>query len=179
MTANRFRPTSRVAAAVIAVLLAGGALAACGDDGETAVTGTSAPAEQSDVTTTVPSAVSVTGAWARTSPAVASAGAAYLEISNAADADDALVDVSVDASVAARAELHETSMGTGGMMAMNAVDEIAVPAGTTTVLEPGGYHIMLLELAAPLEDGSTIELTLTFREAGTLVTEAQVRDTAG
>ena len=50
MTANRFRPTSRVAAAVIAVLLAGGALAACGDDGETAVFDVVGPiCESSDV----------------------------------------------------------------------------------------------------------------------------------
>jgi hypothetical protein len=45
-------------------------------------------------------------------------------------------------------------------------------------LEPGGYHIMLLELAAPLEVGSTIDVTLTFEHAGQKVVSAEVRDTA-
>ena len=53
-----------------------------------------------------------------------------------------------------------------GAMSMQEVDSIPLPAGETVSLEPGGYHIMLLELAEPLEDGTTFELTLMFEEAG-------------
>jgi copper(I)-binding protein len=64
-----------------------------------------------------------------------------------------------------------------GMMTMQPVDRIEVPAGETVSLEPGGYHIMLLALADPLEVGATVELTLTFEVAGAQVVRAEVRDT--
>jgi len=60
---------------------------------------------------------------------------------------------------------------------MRAVDRLEIPAGETVSLEPGGYHIMLLDLASPLEEGSTVELTLTFENAGELVVTAEVRAT--
>jgi len=66
----------------------------------------------------------------------------------------------------------------GGMMTMTPVDRIPVPANGTATLEPGGFHIMLLDLAAPLEVGTTIEVTLTFENAGELVVTADVRDSA-
>lgn len=131
----------------------------------------------------------VTEAWARTSPAMAEAGAAYMQITNGGGADDALVGVSVDPAVARSAEIHETVMAEaddeathgsdmgGGMMEMRAVDRLEIPAGETVSLEPGGYHIMLLDLASPLEEGSTVELTLTFENAGELVVTAEVRPT--
>jgi copper(I)-binding protein len=156
-----------VAAALAVAVLSGSVLAACGDD-DGGTTATS---------TTVAGALTIDGAWARTSPAIVSAGAVYLELTNASDVDDALVGVAVDATVAARAELHETKMsGSDGMMSMSPVDEIAVPAGVTVALEPGGYHVMLLDLTAALETGTTIEITLTFERAGTQVVEAEVRD---
>lgn len=72
-------------------------------------------------------------------------------------------------------------MGTTGssmmddMMTMVEVDEIEVPAGETVMLKPGGYHIMLMELAEPLEAGSTIELTLEFHESGSQKVTFEVR----
>lgn len=66
----------------------------------------------------------------------------------------------------------------GGMMEMRPVDRIVVPAGGEVVLEPGGLHVMLLDLAAPLEAGSSVELTLEFEESGEQVVTADVRDEA-
>jgi hypothetical protein len=43
-------------------------------------------------------------------------------------------------------------------------------------LEPGGYHIMLLDLAEPLEDGDTFELTLRFEQAGEMDLTVDVRE---
>lgn len=63
----------------------------------------------------------------------------------------------------------------GGPMVMREVDEIPVPAGETVELKPGGYHVMLLELVAPLEEGSEVELTLTFEKAGEQTVTAEVR----
>lgn len=187
MTTLSTRMGRGLGAAALAVALLG----ACGDDAsdDTADTTTSTVADPAD-------AIEITGAWARTSPAVATAGAVYMTISNSAEVDDALLGASVDASVAATVELHETVEGEpmgstttgmdggmgggtdGGMMTMQPVDEIAVPAGDAAVLEPGGFHIMLLDLATPLEVGTTVTVTLTFEQAGEIEVTADVLDTA-
>jgi periplasmic copper chaperone A len=203
-TTSPFR--RRTVAALALGLAAAGLLGACGNDDDDAT----------DVVDDASGEIEVTGAWARTSPAMATAGAAYFEITNGTDTDDALVSASVDPSVAATVELHETSMAGGDMdgdagmdgdegmdggdadmgggegmdgdegmdggdapmMQMRPVDEIPVPAGATVALEPGGLHVMMLDLAEPLEIGSTIELTLTFEQAGEVVVTAEVRDSA-
>ena len=64
------------------------------------------------------------------------------------------------------------------MMEMREVDSIAVPAGETVTLKPGGYHVMLLQLAEPLAAGASIDVTLTFEEAGDVEVVAEVRDVA-
>lgn len=137
--------------------------------------------------------IAVTDAWARTSPSMTSAGAAYMVITNDGEVDDALVGAAVDSSVAATVEIHETvAMGSdttmggmgsdttmgGGMMTMQPVERIDLPAGGSATLEPGGYHLMLLDLAEPLESGETISITLTFEQGGEQVVEAEVRDSA-
>ena len=135
-------------------------------------------------------AVSVEGQWARTSPSMASMGAAYLSVSAAKD--DHLVGVSVPASVAARAEIHEMvpvdsehemdhgddmSMDMGAMV-MQQVMALDLPAGTAVELEPGGYHIMLIDLAEPLVEGQTFEVTLDFAEAEDMTVQVEVRSEA-
>ena len=207
------RPSRRLVATTAAIALgAATLLGACGDDGDdSASTGTTEAAETTTEAAETPAGdeLEITGAWARTSPAVVTAGAVYMEIANPTDVDDSLIGASVDATVAAKAELHETavaegggsdgSMGEGsddsmattttamdgssdttggGMMTMSPVDQIEVPAGGTAVLEPGGFHIMLLDLVEPLAVGTTIELTLTFEQAGEVVLTVDVLDTA-
>lgn len=201
--------TTRRLTAVAALVLAGSLLAACGDDDDVAAVSGDAPAVTDAADTTDPTEVAepegeleVSDAWARTSPAVATAGAAYLEITNGTEVDDVLVGASVDEAVAAKVELHETTEeggdadmgeGMGGemgegttdtsmagapMMQMQPVEDIPVPAGETVSLEPGGLHIMMLDLVEPLEVGTTIEITLTFEQAGDVVVTAEVRDMA-
>lgn len=197
-----------VAAPMALALTAGVFLVGCGDDGKESSSSTTRP-EASTSQPADDATISTSGVWARTSPAVASAGAVYLKITNDSDADDALVAASVDPSVAKKTELHETkaagggmssttapeqgmgqgqsgdahgssttAMGGGGMMTMAEVEKIPVAAGTTVALEPGGYHIMLMELAKPLVVGEKVKVTLTFEKAGDVVVEAEVRDNA-
>lgn len=188
MTITRRSTRTALLALLLAALLA--VLPACGGDDDDE-TDTAAGGDE-------PASLTVDGAWARTSPAVADAGAVYLVITNDGDTDDALVGAAVDPSVAARAEIHETvmaqtqtqaqnqnqgSMTTMGgstppMMEMREVESIAVPAGETVTLEPGGYHVMLLQLVEPLVAGERVELTLTFEEAGDIKVVAEVRDVA-
>jgi periplasmic copper chaperone A len=156
------------AAAVSALLLP----AACGDDdtdgagtGDGTGDGTGA-------------AVVVSGAWARTSPMMASNGAVYMELTSTVD--DRLVGASVDEAVAADAEVHETvADDETGEMSMQEVEGIDLPQDETVSLEPGGYHVMLLDLAEPLEPGSTIEVVLELDESGEVPVRAEVRDDAG
>lgn len=117
--------------------------------------------------------LTVTDAWARPSTGMATAGAAYLTITNGTGEADALLSVATPA--AANPEIHETTAAGSGMMGMHPVDRIDVPAGQTVKLEPGGYHIMLINLTGELTAGSTIQLTLTFEKAGQVTVTAEVR----
>ena len=135
--------------------------------------------------------ITIEGQWARTSPAMASMGAAYMDITSSEG--DQLVGVSVPASIAARAEIHEMvsadmamdeSMDGGemdmdmGAMVMQQIMALDLPAGETVSLEPGGYHVMLIDLAEPLAEGDTFNVTLDFAEADDLTVEVVVRTEA-
>jgi copper(I)-binding protein len=119
------------------------------------------------------SPITVEGAWARTSPMIERAGAAYMVIRNAGATDDALIGASSSAS--AVVEIHQTTADPSGVMMMAPVGMIPVPAGGEAVLEPGGYHIMLIDLVAPLEEGATVDLRLSFQSGLTLDVAAEVR----
>jgi hypothetical protein len=124
--------------------------------------------------------ITVTDAWARSSSAMASAGAAYATITNAGSAADALIGASSPA--AATVEVHETVvMGSpdasgGGMMGMQPVARVEIPAGGSLQLKPGSYHVMLIGLVKDLKAGDTIDLTLKFERAGAITVKAQVRE---
>lgn len=100
------------------------------------------------------------------------------------DADGAADDVGgMDDGAADADGMDDGAAGHGGDMAgmaegmtMQPVSAIDVPAGETVVLEPGGYHVMLLELVEPLEEGQTFDLTLVFEEAGEVTVPVEVRD---
>jgi periplasmic copper chaperone A len=133
-----------------------------------------------------PAALSATGAWARTTPPGATNGVVYMQI--VSPVDDAIVAVSVPASVAASAELHETmgadggaampnmpNMASGdGQMTMTPVDSVPLPAGTPVAFEPGGKHIMLVDLLAPLTEGQHLTLTATLKSGTTLPVDVVV-----
>ena len=102
-------------------------------------------------------------AWTRESPMMDLAGAAYMVIHNNTDADDALVAAS--SPVAEFVELHLSSMDDEGMMSMNQVTEIPIPAHGDAVLKPGSYHVMLINLYEPLVEGTEVELSLEFMTA--------------
>lgn len=113
--------------------------------------------------------------WARTSAMNQQAGAVYMTITGGGEADR-LISASVSSDVAMVAEVHETSADDDGMMSMQEVPAVDVPADGSVSLEPGGFHIMLMQLAEPLEDGGEIELTLTFENAGEVDITAEIRD---
>lgn len=124
--------------------------------------------------TPAPSAgVTVTEAWVRVAATTGTPTAAYLVIANPGGQADALLSVSTPA--ASGVEMHETSTDMNGMTGMHPIARLEVPAGATVRLEPGGFHLMVTGLKAPLAVGGTIELDLVFEHAGRVVVQADVR----
>jgi hypothetical protein len=108
--------------------------------------------------------VMVMDAFARASATpMAKSGAAYLTIANRGAAAERLLSVSSPA--ANMAEFHEQILN-GDVMTMRPAGALQIPANGTLKLSPGGIHVMLMGLRAPLKQGSTIELTLVFERAG-------------
>jgi copper(I)-binding protein len=112
----------------------------------------------------------ISGAFARATLPNAPVGAGYVTIVNTGTSDDRLV--SASSPIAGVTQLHEMKM-VNDIMQMNELPNgIVIPAGQTVTLEPGGLHIMLMNLNGPLKEGETFALTLTFEKAGTV--EVQV-----
>ena len=108
------------------------------------------------------SAIKITQAWARETPATAQVGGGFMRLHNSGSTADALI--AVKTTVAASAELHSHTMD-NGVMQMRAVPKIALPAGSTVTLQPGGLHVMLMELKAPLKKATSFTATLVFEKA--------------
>lgn len=113
----------------------------------------------------------------RPAPLAGGTGAVYLTVVNGTASEEHLLAVS--SPVAEAAELHETVNDNGVMRMQHQPEGFAIPAGGTLQLMPGGKHIMLIGLAAPLAVGDTVEVTLTFAHAGGKVVQAPVVEIEG
>ena len=115
----------------------------------------------------------VTAAWIRPPQGIDRPAAGYLVITGGSTAD-ALLGARTDA--AAMVEVHETTTDASGMSGMHPVHRLDIPAGATVELKPGGYHLMLMQVVTgAIEVGKTVELELTFEQAGVVVVQAEVR----
>ncbi|MGP5716916.1 copper chaperone PCu(A)C [Brachybacterium tyrofermentans] len=121
-------------------------------------------------------AISVTDPWVKA--ADEGMTAAFGTITNGTDADLVLTAVTTPATD--MVQLHETtSDGSGGMSMQEKDGGFPLPAGEDLVLEPGGDHIMLMDLPKPLQPGDTLELTLVFSEGTEHPFTATVKDFSG
>lgn len=121
--------------------------------------------------------VSVTDAWARATMPGQQVSGAYMQIRS--DADARLVSVSSPA--VPRVEMHEMKMD-GDVMRMREMKAIDLPKGKTVSLEPGGFHIMLMNLPKPIAAGDVIPLILTVESGGkqqTVEVKAEARSPMG
>jgi len=114
----------------------------------------------------------VDGAWARTSPMESTVGVVYMNVTPSAN--DALVGASVDMAIAKMTQVHETTTAADGSMGMQEIASIPMRAGTPLALVSGGFHIMLMDLAKPLETGTSIPVTLTFESGATTIVDVPV-----
>lgn len=196
------RSASRLLAAAILVAVPFG-VAACGGDDEKATDTTADRSTTSAPDST--SALAVSDAWARTATAGGN-GAVYMMIAGGDAEDalvsatvpaDLADRVELHETVAQGSGMESTTsmtpmtpstaMGDGAdatgstvpageMMKMQKVDKIAVPAGGTVELKPGGLHVMLFGLKKDLAVGDTVKVTLTFTEGGEMTVDAPVRE---
>ena len=112
------------------------------------------------IATAQTAAVKVESAWARATVPGQKGTGAFMNIT----AKDSIRLVGVSSPAAGVAEVHEMKMD-GDVMKMRAVSGLDLPAGQTVSLKPGGYHVMLMDLKAPLMKDSTVPVTLRFKDA--------------
>lgn len=110
--------------------------------------------------------------WARPTIAGRPIAAVYFKIDNANAESDRLLSVATD--LTDRAELHAT-MAKGEIMQMRPIEAIVVPGKQEMKLEPGGAHIMLINIKRQLKEDDRFRLTLKFERAGTIVIEVVVQ----
>lgn len=138
------------------VLVTAAIFAGCGSESE----GGSEPPE-----------LSIESAWSR--PAAAGGtGVVYMTIHNSGGIADALT--GVEADVAAAVEVHR-SFTEGGVARMEHAPEIEIPPGESLTLEPGGYHIMLINLQRELTAGEHFDVTATFETSEPVSVSVEVR----
>lgn len=105
--------------------------------------------------------------------AMSGTSAAYMQLTNNSDADITLT--SVEVALAGATELHETVVENDIARMIEQESGIMIPAGETVLLQPGGFHVMLLNLEGDFVDGETTEIILTFDNDETTTLEASVQ----
>lgn len=115
--------------------------------------------------------ISISGAWARAMLPGQPAGSGFLTLENKGASADRLLGISSPA--AGRVEVHTMNV-VDDVMVMRPVDGLEIAPGETLAMEPGGMHLMFLDLAQPLGEGGSVAVTLTFEKAGAVEIELPV-----
>lgn len=109
--------------------------------------------------------------WSREMPPTAPTAAVYFTVKNTGDNADRLL--SVETPAAGKAELHE-HLHKDGLMKMQQVPSVVIPAKGEVAFAPMGYHVMLFNLPRPMISGEHFPLTLNFEQAGKVQLEVPV-----
>lgn len=113
--------------------------------------------------------------WSLQLPPNAPNVAAYFTVHNSGSSDDRLL--SVDSPISDDAQLHEHAMNAAGLMKMQQVDGVTIPAGKDLLFAPSAYHVMLMQPKdrSLLTDGKRFPLTLHFEKAGDITVQVAVQ----
>ncbi len=106
----------------------------------------------------------ISGGWTKAMLPGQKVGGGFLVIKNTGSVDDRLV--SAASPAAPDVQLHEMSVVNDVMEMRQLSDGVALPAGQTVELKPGGLHLMFMNVSEPFKDGAAVPLTLTFEKAG-------------
>ncbi|MEI2777700.1 MAG: copper chaperone PCu(A)C [Tetrasphaera sp.] len=164
---------ARRASLAVALILLLPPLTGCGSDGSdpsstssTAASSASAAPSASAASSSTGSAtastpdritpVTITDGWAKASEGPMS-GAFGTLVNNS----DQTVHITGATSPLGRMELHEVAKNDAGAMVMRPVaDGFTIAPGANLVLEPGGFHLMFMDMSAPLVNGESVTVTL-------------------
>lgn len=167
--------TAALGASVLALILT-----ACG--GDTTDTASDTSADQSTTETPDSSGVDLAAAVSLTDPWVKSAKsgktAAFGTLVNTGETE--VVVASATSEIASTMELHETVKNDDGTMAMQPKEGgFTIPAGGEHELEPGGDHLMIMDLKRPLKPGEVVTVTLVMEDGSEMAVEATVKTFTG
>ena len=126
------------------------------DHGNTPAMADAAPVTLGDLT--------IAGAFTRATLPNAPVAGGFLTITNAGATDDTLIGATTPA--AGMTQVHEMVFSRDVMKMRELPDGLPVPAGQTVTLEPGGYHLMFMDLTQTFDEGDSVETTLMFEQAG-------------
>ena len=118
------------------------------------------------------SQIHVDNAWTRATPPGAKIAAGYLTIRNDSASVDRLVSASSPAAAKVQTHVTKTEEGISRMREMKGYE---IPAHGTFELKPGGAHLMLVDIKAPLKEGERVPLVLRFQRSGEVKVELEVR----
>lgn len=122
-------------------------------------------------------AITINHPWARATPHGASVGAGYFSLTNTGTTPDRLIGAT--AAAADHVELHEMSMVDGIMRMRPVKDGIELKPGQTVEFKSNAFHLMMVDLKQPLQQGQRVKGTLTFAQAGTVDIEFAVEGIGG
>lgn len=105
--------------------------------------------------------VNVTKGYVRETLPGTKVSSAYFTVTNPSERE--LILVAAHSEASARIEIHEHLLA-DGMAKMRQREQVIIPAHQSVEFKPGGYHLMLFELAQPLKADTTVALTLMFRQ---------------
>lgn len=111
--------------------------------------------------------------WSRVTPPGTPVGAGYMTVVNTADEPDRLI--AVESPAAGRVQIHRSVKKDGASSMVHQKDGVIVPPDGRIEFRPGDYHLMLMQLDEPLEEGERVPVTLRFERAGRIEVELVVR----
>ena len=117
--------------------------------------------------------VDVTDPWARATGKGQQATGVFMNLT----AKKATRLVGVKSELTSVAQVHEMKMDKD-VMKMQSIKALDLPAGQTVSLKPGSYHVMLMDLKAPVAEGSHVVVTLMFEDAAGVKTQQEVHAVA-
>ena len=112
-------------------------------------------------------------AYVRAMPAGQQTTAAYMLIDNKCDKELEITGVSSPA--AGKVELHDVTME-DGVAKMHSIETLTLPAKEVTKLVPGSKHLMLIDVKQTLKPGSSIAMTLNFKDGSSKTIAVPVKD---
>ncbi len=116
--------------------------------------------------------IEITTPWTRATAPTARTGGGFMTITNKGTTADRLVSARSNASD--KVEIHEMQMDGSVMRMRELAKGLEIPPGATVMLKPGSYHIMFMELKAPLAKDAKVPVTLVFEKAGSLDVQLNV-----